>query len=162
MNYGILTHLGYAKKGEKQNREFSIGDVLECLAIRNVYQSIGVDENDLIICSLHDLNTYQGEYCVLPINVYSLNIDYSKRILPVFLGLALGGLGVNKSFMENMDLLRRFSPVGCRDERTMRILLEHGIDAYMQGCLVATFPKRPVLETQKKVLLVNPEKGIEK
>ncbi len=162
MNYGILTHLGYAKKGENKNREFSIGDVLECLAIRNLYQSIGVDEDDLIICSLHDLNTYQGEYCVLPINVYSLNIDYSKRILPVFLGLALGGLGVNKSFMENMDLLRRFSPVGCRDERTMRILLEHGIDAYMQGCLVATFPKRPVLETQKKVLLVNPEKGIEK
>lgn len=50
--------------------------------------------------------------------------------------------------------LRRFSPVGCRDERTMRLLLEHGIDAYLQGCLVATFEKRTELPTQKKFFLL--------
>lgn len=91
MNYGILTHIGFSKKGEKQNRIMSIGDVLECLAIRNIYQSMDVDENELITCYPYELATYQGEYCILPINVYSLNIDYSNRILPVFLGLALGG-----------------------------------------------------------------------
>lgn len=69
---------------------------------------------------------------------------------------------MNRYSKENINLLRRFSPVGCRDERTMRMLLGHGIDAYLQGCLVATFPKRPLLETQNKVFLVNPEKGIEK
>lgn len=91
MNYGILTHIGFSKKGGKQNRIISIGDVLECLAIRNIYQSIGVDENELITCYPYELNEYQGEYCVLPINVYALNIDYSNRILPVFLGLTWGG-----------------------------------------------------------------------
>ncbi len=160
MNYGILTHIGFSKKGGKQNRIISIGDVLECLAIRNIYQSIGVDENELITCYPYELNEYQGEYCVLPINVYALNIDYSNRILPVFLGLTLGG--ANKYSKENMDLLRRFSPVGCRDERTMRMLLAQGIDAYMQGCLVATFPKRPILETQRKVFFTDPEGGIQK
>lgn len=160
MNYGILTHIGFAKKEGKQNRIISIGDVLECLAIRNIYKNMGIDENDLITCYPYELSEYEGEYCVLPINVYALNIDYSNRILPVFLGLTLGG-GYKLS-EKNINLLRRFSPVGCRDERTMRMLLDNGIDAYMQGCLVATFPKRPVLDTQKKVFFVNPEKGLEK
>lgn len=91
MNYGILTHIGFAKKEEKQNRIISIGDVLECLAIRNIYHSMGIKEENLITCYPYELNEYQGEYCVLPINVYALNIDYSYRILPVFLGLTLGG-----------------------------------------------------------------------
>ena len=160
MNYGILTHIGFAKKEEKQNRIISIGDVLECLAIRNIYHSMGIKEENLITCYPYELNEYQGEYCVLPINVYALNIDYSYRILPVFLGLTLGG-GYRLS-EKNINLLRRFSPVGCRDERTMRMLIDNGIDAYMQGCLVATFPKRPILDSQKKVFFVNPEKGIEK
>lgn len=160
MNYGILTHIGFAKKEGKQNRIISIGDVLECLAIRNIYHSMGIKEEDLITCYPYELNEYHGEYCVLPINVYALNIDYSYRILPVFLGLTLGGgYGLSK---KNINLLRRFSPVGCRDERTMRMLIDNGIDAYMQGCLVATFPKRPILDSQKKVFFVNPEKGIEK
>ena len=160
MNYGILTHIGFSKKGGKQNRIISIGDVFECLAIRNIYKSMGVEEKDLIVCYPYELTEYQGEYCVLPINAYSLNIDYSHRILPVFLGLTLGG--INRLSQENINLLRRFSPVGCRDERTMRALLAQGIDAYLQGCLVATFPKRDKLETQKKVFFVNPEKGIQK
>lgn len=158
MNYGILTHIGFSKKGGKENRIISIGDVFECLAIRNIYRNMGISEEELTVCYPYELNEYRGEYCVLPINVYALNIDYSNRILPVFLGLALGG-GYKLS-KQNLNLLRRFSPVGCRDERTMRVLLENGIDAYMQGCLVATFEKRPVLETQKKVFFVNPEKGI--
>lgn len=160
MDYGILTHIGFSKKGEKQNRIISIGDVFECLAIRNIYKSIGINENELLICYPYELGEYDGEYCVLPINVYALNIDYSDRILPVFLGLTLGG-GYKLS-KRNENLLRRFSPVGCRDERTMRLLLKYGIDAYLQGCLVATFPKRPILDTQKKVFFVNPEKGIQK
>lgn len=121
MNYGILTHIGFSKKGGKQNRIISIGDVFECLAIRNIYKSMGVEEKDLIVCYPYELTEYQGEYCVLPINAYSLNIDYSHRILPVFLGLTLGG--INRLSQENINLLRRFSPVGCRDERTMRALL---------------------------------------
>lgn len=160
MKYGILTHIGFAKKEGKQNRIISIGDVLECLVIRNIYYSMGINEEDLITCYPYELNEYQGEYCLLPINVYALNIDYSYRILPVFLGLTLGG-GYRLS-QKNINLLRRFSPVGCRDERTMRRLIDNGIDAYMQGCLVATFPKRPILDSQKKVFFVNPEKGIEK
>lgn len=158
MRYGILTHIGFSKSGGGKNRILSIGDVLECLAIRNIYRSIGVEEENLILCYPYELNEYDGEYCVLPINVYALNIDYSNRILPVFLGITLGGgYGLTQ---KNINLLRRFSPVGCRDERTMRLLIDNGVDAYLQGCLVSTFPRRPQLDTQKKVFFVNPEKGL--
>lgn len=158
MNYAILTHIGFSKKQGKEKRIISIGDVFECLAIRNIYKLLGINDKDLIICYPYELNNYDGEYCVLPINVYALNIDYSYRILPVFLGLTLGG-GYELS-EKSMNMLRRFSPVGCRDERTMRYLIENGIDAYLQGCLVATFPARKELESQKKIFFVNPERGL--
>lgn len=158
MQYGILTHIGFSKKGEENRRIISIGDVLECFAIRNIYESMNVSEESLIECYPYELNTYAGPYCVLPINVYALSIDYSPRILPVFLGLTLGG---DFSLTErDLKLLQRFSPVGCRDERTMRKLNNQGIPAYMQGCLVATFPKRNSSGPQDKVFFVNAEKGI--
>ena len=135
-----------------------MGDILECLVIRNIYQSMGISDEDLITCYPYELCEYNGEYCILPINVYSLNLNLSSRILPVFLGITVGGSG--KLDNKTLNTFRRFSPVGCRDERTMRNLLEQGIDAYLQGCLVATYPKRPTLPSQKKVFFVNPEKGI--
>lgn len=43
----------------------------------------------------------------------------------------------------------------------MRMLQENGINAYLQGCLVATFPERQHnLPTQTKVFFVDPQAGI--
>jgi len=161
VRFGILKHVGFSKEGENHNRIISAGDVLECLAIRNIYRSMGIDEQDLVSCYPYELGSYLGEYCVLPINVYALSLDYSRRIIPCFLGLTMGG---GYRFSEHdISLLRRFAPVGCRDERTMRILLDLGIDAYLQGCLVATFPRRERAsgsEAPSKTFFVNPAKAI--
>lgn len=91
MRFGILKHVGFSREGEEHNRIISAGDALECLAIRNVYRSMGIDENELVGCYPYELGQYYGEYCVLPINVYALSLDYSRRIIPCFLGLTLGG-----------------------------------------------------------------------
>ena len=159
MKYGILGHIGFSKKDGNGKRLMSMGDVFECLAIQKIYERIGVKKEDLITCYPYELDDYSGEYVVLPINAYALNVNYSKRILPVFLGLTLGG--EHHISKKNINMLRRFQPVGCRDERTMRRLVDKGIDAYVQGCLVATFPEREQnLETQKKVFFVDPQAGI--
>lgn len=161
MKYGILGHIGFSKKDGNSNRLMSMGDIFECLAILRIYEELGINKDDLITCYPYELDTYDGEYVILPINVYALNIDYSRRIIPVFLGLTLGG--EHKISEKNSNMLRRFSPVGCRDERTMRILQDKGIDAYLQGCLVATFPRRKEnvdTETRKKVFFIDPEQGI--
>ena len=158
MNYGILRHIGYTKSTEGRRSEISIGDVLECLVIRNIYASMGVEEDKITTCYQHELPEYDGEYVVLPINVYEHNINYSDRVLPVFLGLTLGGDLILSE--REINYIKKFAPVGCRDERTMRRLRNLGIDAYLQGCLVATFGKRPSLPTQNKVFFVNCEGGI--
>lgn len=159
MRYGILGHIGFSKKDGNENRLMSMGDIFECLAILRIYEELGINKNDLLTCYPYELDSYDGEYVVLPINVYALNVDYARRIIPVFLGLTLGG--EHKISKKNLNMLRRFSPVGCRDERTMRTLQDKGIDAYLQGCLVATFPERKLNpETQKKVFFVDPEQGI--
>ncbi len=160
MNYGILKHVGFAKDGESNNRLISLGDIFECLAIRNIYNQMGIANEELISCCQYDLEDYKGEYVVLPINIYSLNVNYSRRILPCFLGLTIGG--IQNISERNINMLRRFQPVGCRDERTMRKLIEdYGIDAYLQGCLVATFPEREQnLPSQNKVFFVDPNAGI--
>lgn len=159
MKYGFLGHIGFSKKGENNNRIMSMGDIFECLAILNIYHSMGIQADELVTCYPYELDSYDGEYVVLPINVYSLNIDWSYRILPVFLGLSLGG--GHELSKENLKYLRRFQPIGCRDERTMRKLLHEGIDAYLQGCLVVTFEEREQnLPTQNKVFFVDPHAGI--
>lgn len=159
MRYGILGHIGFSKKDGNANRLMSMGDIFECLAILRIYEELGINKDDLITCYPYELDNYDGEYVVLPINVYALNVDYARRIIPVFLGLTLGG--EHKISKKNLNMLRRFSPVGCRDERTMRTLQDKGIDAYLQGCLVATFPERKLNpEKQKKVFFVDPEQGI--
>lgn len=159
MKYGILTHIGFSKQGEDGNRLMSMGDVLECLAIERIYQSIGVDYSELEVCYPYELENYDGEYVVLPINVYALNIKYSTRILPVFLGLTLGGEHALDE--KELHVLRRFAPIGCRDERTLRRMLDSGIDAYFAGCVVATFPERKQnLPSQNKVFFVDAQEGI--
>lgn len=161
MKYGLLAHIGFARgrEGAEKNRIVSMGDMFECMAILRIYEEAGIKEEDLIYCYAYELDTYEGEYVVLPINIYSLNINWSKRILPVFLGLSLGGS--HELSEENVRLLRRFQPVGCRDERTMRRLLELGIDAYLQGCLVAAFEERVQgLPTQNKVFFIDANAGI--
>lgn len=99
MRFGILKHVGFSREGEEHNRIISAGDALECLAIRNVYRSMGIDENELVGCYPYELGQYYGEYCVLPINVYALSLDYSRRIIPCFLGLTLGGVTVFQSMI---------------------------------------------------------------
>jgi len=159
MKYGILGHIGFSKKGHEGNRLMSMGDVFECLAIQQIYESMGVAKDELITCFPYELDSYEGEYIIVPINVYALNVDYSRRIIPVFLGLTLGG--EHEILSKNLIMLKRFEPVGCRDERTMRKLQDAGINAYMQGCLVATFPERnEILPTQTKTFFIDPQQGI--
>lgn len=160
MKYGFLSHIGFQKSGGEGNKRIvSMGDIFEGLALRNIYNRMGIKENELVSCHHYEMSDYMGEYIVVPINVYQLNLNWSKRILPVFLGLTLGG--EHEISNKDIALLRRFQPIGCRDERTMRMLLDLGIQAYLQGCLVATFDEREQnLPTQKKVFFVDANAGI--
>lgn len=161
MKYGRIVHIGYAKNEKSTERRLiSAGDVLECLAIQKIYESMGVEESEIVDCYVHDLENYEGEYIVVPINFYVWNIKYSRRVLPVYLGLTLGG-GNPELTEREKNTLRRFQPIGCRDERTFHLMLNNGMDAYFQGCLVSTFPEREQnLPTQTVNYIVDVEAGV--
>lgn len=136
-----------------RNERLTIGDDMQLLAIENLYNNMGIKYDEVIRIPFHDLGNYDGEYAVLPISfpLFGYNHDlavtqFSPKIIPVF--LALSTLSQNYS-KEDLDYLRRFEPIGCRDLHTMEGLRKNNILAYLNGCMTATFPNKRIDECKK-------------
>lgn len=124
----------------------TIGDDAQLLAIENLYRYMGIDYNEVVRIPFNELATYDGEYVVLPISFplhgYSHGTaitQYSDRIIPVFLGYAIL---TDKLDNAEVNYLKKYEPIGCRDNFTLSVLRKHGIISYLNGCMTATFPKR--------------------
>lgn len=148
------------------SRLVNIGDGAELLAIDNLYGSMGITAiEEVEYAQIHEAKYYDGEYMILPINYAVVPDGYSyeflhfpDRIIPVYIALGLVNLNVSS---EQLAYLKRFEPIGCRDERTMHFLREKGIDAYLFGCMVATYPKRTDSTAKRnKVFFVDAPKSI--
>ena len=53
------------------------------------------------------------------------------------------------------NYLVEHGPVGCRDQRTLELLSEHGIPGYLSGCLTLTLPRDPGVVRRDYVLAVD-------
>lgn len=62
---------------------------------------------------------------------------------------------------EGIAYLRKYAPIGCRDQGTRELLARHGIDAYVSKCVSLTFAKRSREPVDGKVFLVNLSKAAE-
>lgn len=165
MKYASISiERGYAgaaiRFGTNSTRKINIGDYAQILAIDHLYEVMGIPAKDIIYIEYYDLFDYDGEYVILPINFIFFNAYYGERdlilspkIIPVFLGIH----AINGSYNEReLEYFRRFSPIGCRDIRTLSIFRKKNIDAYLQGCITSTLPKRaPEKETYKKIYFVD-------
>ena len=136
----------YANIVMQRQGRCTIGDDIQLLAIENLYKHMGINYDDVVRIPFHELATYDGEYLVLPISypLYGYNKEmnitqYSNRIIPVFLGFATLTQHYSK---EEVDYLRTYQPIGCRDQYTMEALRNHNITAYLNGCMTATLPIR--------------------
>ena len=78
----------------------------------------------------------------------------SKYIYPLMIGFHYAdhelanqwyGSPVKFEFLSGAgaDYLNAYGPVGCRDNFTLNVLRERGINAYFSGCLTLTLPKMP-------------------
>lgn len=136
----------YANLKYTKNRTGSvnIGDDMQIMAISNLYKQIGIESDRIIKIDFSELSTYEGEYCVLPIsfplygyqNEFNIT-NFSPYIIPVFLSLSIMAQTLSDV---DVNYLKKFEPIGCRDRYTMNILREHHIMAYLNGCLTATLP----------------------
>ena len=168
----------FANLCDHGSTSINLGDYLQFIVIDGLYKKMGIPDSAVYHLKSGEIADYEGEELLLPLNfittifVHNNKINFSKNIIPVFLGLSLSNmkekLNIEKFFSikENRDFFVKYGPVGCRDEYTYRIFKKNDIPAYLNGCLTATIPhrkKRPVLgkvffaDTPERLLQYIPE-----
>ena len=155
----------HGENGQEQNEMVNIGDILQFLAIDYLYQTFGIGQKDIYKLRMDEVATYDGEESlVLPLNWCIFDpfymdgdrLNISPKIKPVFLAMTLGSRHKDSYFNEyNIQYLKKYEPIGCRDEVTMKVLREYGIDAYLNGCLTATLPRRSKTPATGKTYIVD-------
>lgn len=170
MKYGLLVDFGSSCS--------NYGDYVQSIAIEYLYQKMGISKDEVVHISAADLSTYDGEVLLLPYS-YVMHlfvfpeyrkIKLSEKIVPVFLGGSFSftqyGMRypIEKVFSEHYaqeesdmtwyQMFMKFSPIGCRDNFTYKLIAAQGIPAYLQGCITNIFPCRPKGNYQK-VLFVD-------
>lgn len=148
MKWGKL-QVDYEREAHRMR---NYGDDIQIAAIDNVYRHMGVTAHDVVRIKFSDLMTYDGDYVVLPINYpfYGTYAGLSKKIIPVYLGLSL----LSDAPIESLRL-RQSEPIGCRDAYTLNVLREADVDAYLNGCMTLTFPRRAREPENGKVFFVD-------
>lgn len=148
-----------------EKKIWNVGDYIQILAIENLYKEMGINASEIVRIHMQELKTYKGEKLLLPINliVYGDNffegadITISEDIVPVFLGVRF----FHYYFSEKTkQYLKKFGPIGCRDESVLKKMQELDIPAYLGGCLTITLPQRNKEFQEKKVYLVDVPKGL--
>jgi len=161
MKYGILTYSGRPMRAGAQNK-LNLGDPIQSYAMRYIYSHMGIEEDELIPISRYHARYYDGEYVVLPFNCFNMiynqfgheygTLPLSDKIIPVFLSFHLHSRNIPEDVLNNF---RNYQPIGCRDEETMRNMREHGLQAWLSGCVTAVLPKRRNIPKKKKCFLVD-------
>lgn len=90
MKYALL-NMELDVQGASGEAIINIGSVAMRLGIYHLLLHMGIKENDIIQIKLSELNTYDGEYVIMPINMHWMHdvgnkklLSMSSRIKPVF------------------------------------------------------------------------------
>lgn len=153
MKYALLI-MDLDIQGDSGEATINIGNVAMRLGIYHLLLRMGVKKSDIIKIKLSELNTYDGDYVIMPINMHWMHdagnkklLSMSSRIKPVFLSISLNDTMLNG---EQVNFLKTYEPIGCRDDRTMYALKNKGIDAFVFGCIAGTFETGNIREDERK------------
>lgn len=155
---------GYQQEIVAPETNVNIGDFIEIIAIDNLYKYMNLQSSDIKRLDFYDLENYQGPPVILPIN-FRLIVDYpqwniqrwSSRIIPVFIGVSLVSVNLSEELKKT---LKKYEPIGCRDEATYQLLRSYGIWAYLNACITLTLPSEAKLPQNGKIFLIDvPEKA---
>lgn len=150
-----FANIVYKTRGNR----ITIGDDIQLLAIENMYQYMGIPAEDVVRIDYGELATYDGEHLILPLSFPLLSYTkdalitcFSDRIIPVFLGVCM----IADSFeAEDIEYMKKYGPVGCRDLYTYTNLKANGIPSYLNGCMTLTLPLRAEAGKGKKVICID-------
>lgn len=158
MKLGVLTfsYRHSAAMAEKLRTQgyisINLGDFMQTLASRTALRRIGAPDEDVVAVDRDSLADYDGPEVALLMNgcFYDRCFPIPERVRPVFIGFqAKAGVIAGQ-----LEYLKRHEPIGCRDLVTAKILNDHGIAAFVTGCLTMLFGRRPPDIEPTKVLAV--------
>ena len=108
------------------------------------------------------LNTYRfDELHKVIINGWFMrnweNFHFSdSSIQPLIISLHITPDISSKFFTaKNIEFLKKYSPIGCRDYWTLRLMNENNIPSYYSGCLTLTLQKNKCIEKKDYILLID-------
>lgn len=165
MKYARMIY-GNNKKQSKYFQYINLGDYIQTFAIDNIYKIMNIPQSNIVSIDGFNMSEYTGELISVPMQGWFGFIKGRKvfpikdSIRPVFIGYHC----ITDAYYteECLDTYRRYSPIGCRDEATMKKMREHGINSYLTGCLTVTLPEREFVPKEQHIFLVDPPKDIEK
>lgn len=144
--------IGFVNHRDKFHINF--GDHLQNIIIKDLYQKMGISEEDIYVLNFNEISTYDGEYLILPINQaisHGLNSFISSKIIPVFLGISRDITAITP---EEERYLNQYAPIGCRDEAIFSYLKKKNIECYLNGCLTVTLERRKKIPQNGKVVII--------
>src|SRR4051812_45605486 len=158
MKYGVLTFsynnvISFRDALEKRGfYSVNLGDYMQTLAARNLYQAMGIADNDIVEIDRDCLSSYSGEKVALLMNgvFFKWSFPIPANIIPVFIGFRTDG----RTASNHADFFKRYQPIGCRDTETTNLFRACGIEAFTSGCLTMTFRRRQQQPGEPKVFAI--------
>lgn len=170
MKFGLLdfdlTVKAYWENAWNHKALLNIGDAAEYLIIEQLYRSLGIDDHQFKRISIPELISYRGESLVVALNIaldsyvgYNDILDnMSPDIIPIFLGMSFARLDFSQ---KQLECLKKFAPVGCRDERSFLSMRTQGIPCYLNGCVASALEVKGTCPgVEDKVLLIDVPYGV--
>lgn len=163
MNYGNLYWQNTSIAGGGSVWAVNIGDCLQFMLIDYLYSLFLPPETQIKKITMQEMRSYQGDQLIIPMNWSLFDINFmegnnlaiSDKITPVFLAMTIESWSYKDEYFNehNIAYLKKYEPIGCRDEYTKIKLQEYGVKAYLNGCLSAILPRRR--NKGNKVLLID-------
>lgn len=144
--------IGFVNKKDKAHINY--GDHLQNIVIKDLYEKMGVPEEEIYVLNFNEITTYNGEYLILPINQaisHNLSTFISPKIIPVFLGISRDVTAIND---DEVDYLKMYSPIGCRDQAVFDYLMKKHVLCYLNGCISVTLERRRESPKGGKVMVI--------
>ncbi len=139
------------------NEANNIGDDIQAYATMNLLPRI-----DTIIDreTPNAVNCGENEHVAVVLNgwlAYNVfNWPPSNKIYPLLLSMHFSDyLGTHYLKGLTEKYFKHYGPVGCRDDHTLNLMKQNGIDCYFSGCLTLTLPQQKKVRAEKENICIS-------
>lgn len=85
----------------------------------------------------------------------------NKKVLPLFYSFHIRQTKCPQLLSDKaIQYYKLHEPIGCRDEHTVKLLVDKGVQAYETHCLTLTLPERNLAHTPKKIFVASRDRDI--